>query len=77
MIIANKRKVKMELFKNIVFKNKDKKATTYMSGMSETEVGPPAKYGGSPDSLDPEEMLVAAVNSCLMIVFFHFADKFH
>lgn len=46
-----------------------------MSGMSETQVGPPAQYGGSSDWLNPEELLVAAVNSCLMIVFFHFAQK--
>ncbi|GAJ21243.1 unnamed protein product, partial [marine sediment metagenome] len=46
-----------------------------MSGISETEVGSPPQYGGDPNSLNPEEMLVAAVNSCLMLVFFHFVKR--
>ena len=47
-----------------------------MSGINETEVGPPAQYGGDPNSLNPEEMLVGAVNSCLMLVFYHFVKKY-
>jgi len=47
-----------------------------MSGISETDVGPPQEYGGSPSSLNPEEMLVASVNSCIMLVFYHFAKKY-
>jgi len=46
-----------------------------MSGISEAEIGPPPEYGGSPNSLNPEEMLVASVNSCIMLVFFHFVKK--
>ena len=65
----------MELFQNSVYKSRDKTAIISMSGISETEVGPPPQYGGDPNSLNPEEMLVAAVNSCLMLVFFHFVDK--
>ncbi|MHC4241301.1 MAG: OsmC family protein [Planctomycetota bacterium] len=65
----------MEIFKNTVYASDGKTGKTYMSGMSDTQVGPPAQYGGSSDWLNPEELLVAAVNSCLMIVFFHFADK--
>ena len=65
----------MELFQNSVYKSRDKTAIISMSGISETEVGPPPQYGGDPNSLNPEEMLVAAVNSCIMLVFFHFVDK--
>ena len=65
----------MEIFKNTVHQTSGKPAKTTMSGISETEVGPPAEYGGGPNSLNPEEMLVASVNSCIMLVFFHFADK--
>ncbi len=65
----------MEIFKNTVFASDGKTGKISMSGMSETQVGPPAQYGGSSDWLNPEELLVAAVNSCLMIVFFHFAQK--
>jgi len=66
----------MEIFTNTVYQTSDKPAQTTMSGISETEVGPPPEYGGSPDSLNPEEMLVASVNSCIMLVFFHFAKKY-
>ena len=65
----------MELFKNTVYKSGGQTAKTSMSGISETEVGSPLQYGGSPNSLNPEEMLVASVNSCIMLVFFHFVKK--
>ncbi len=66
----------MELFKNTLHKDSDQLAKTAMSGVSEAEVGPPPEYGGTPDSLNPEELLVASVNSCIMLVFYHFANKF-
>jgi organic hydroperoxide reductase OsmC/OhrA len=66
----------MEIFKNTVFQNSGKSAKTTMSGISETEIGPPPEYGGSPNSLNPEEMFVASVNSCIMLVFNHFAEKY-
>lgn len=66
----------MEVFTNAVYKEADKPATTQMSGISETEVGAPETYGGSPDALNPEEMFVASINSCIMLVFYHFADKY-
>jgi uncharacterized OsmC-like protein len=66
----------MEIFKNTLYRDSDKPAKTTMHGINETEVGPPPEYGGDPTSLNPEEMLVASVNSCIMLVFFHFAKKF-
>ena len=66
----------MEIFRNTVYQKSDKPAKTNMSGISEAEIGPPPVYGGSPNSLNPEEMLVASVNSCIMLVFFHFAKKY-
>jgi organic hydroperoxide reductase OsmC/OhrA len=38
-------------------------------------VGAPEVYGGSPDTLNPEEMFVASINSCIMLVFYHFANQ--
>lgn len=67
----------MQIFRNTVYQNSDKPAKTTMSGISEAEIGPPPEYGGSPNSLNPEEMLVASVNSCIMLVFFHFVEKFN
>ena len=65
----------MEIFRNTVYQNSGKPAKTTMSGISDAEIGPPPEYGGSPNSLNPEEMLVASVNSCIMLVFFHFVKK--
>jgi len=66
----------MKIFRNTVYQISDKPAKTNMSGINETEIGPPPEYGGSPNSLNPEEMLVASVNSCIMLVFYHFAKKY-
>lgn len=66
----------MEIFRNTLNKNSEQLAKTSMSGITEAEVGPPPEYGGNPNSLNPEEMLVAAVNSCIMLVFLHFAKKY-
>ena len=66
----------MEVFTNTVYQTLDKPARTRISGISEAEIGPPPEYGGSPNLLNPEEMLVASVNGCIMLVFFHFAEKY-
>lgn len=65
----------MTLFKNMIRCVGANAATTTMSGMKEGEIGPPAEYGGRPDTLNPEELFVASINSCLMLVFYHFAEK--
>ena len=66
----------MEIFKNTLCKQADSAATTIMSGIDETVVGPPAQYGGDSESLNPEELFVASINSCIMLVFYHFANKY-
>lgn len=65
----------MEVFTNTVFKRQEEPAKTTMSGIREAEVGSPPIYGGSELALNPEEMFVAAINSCIMLVFYHFAEK--
>ena len=66
----------MELFENSLIRKGQQPATTQMSGTAEnTLVGPPEVYGGSPDALNPEEMFVASINSCIMLVFYHFANQ--
>jgi organic hydroperoxide reductase OsmC/OhrA len=65
----------MTLFKNAIRCVAAGPAVTSMSGAKDTEIGPPSEYGGSPDTLNPEELFVASINSCLMLVFYHFADK--
>jgi len=66
---------KSYLFKNTVFKEGDKTAKTVFSGPGELEVGPAPEFEGSPETLNPEEMFVAAVNSCIMTTFYYFAKK--
>ena len=65
----------MEVFRNTVSKQEEKPAKTTMSGIGETEVGPPAVYGGDSQTLNPEEMFIAAINSCIMLLFYYFAKK--
>ncbi|MDD5134108.1 MAG: OsmC family protein [Phycisphaerae bacterium] len=48
-----------------------------MSGIKNIAVGPPEEYGGSPDTLNPEELFVASINSCIMLVFYHFVEKYN
>ena len=66
----------MEIFTNTVIKQGDKTATTTMAGIPETPVDAPAVYDGDPSAMNPEEMFVASINSCIMLVFYHFANKF-
>jgi organic hydroperoxide reductase OsmC/OhrA len=65
----------MTLFKNAIRCVGASPAVTSMSGAKDKEIGPPVEYGGSPDTLNPEELFVASINSCLMLVFYHFANK--
>lgn len=65
----------MTSFTNVVRRAGTDVATTAMSGVQEGKIGPPVEYGGQPDTLNPEELFVASINSCLMLVFYHFAEK--
>jgi len=66
---------KIYLFKNTVFKQGEESAKTVFSGPGELEVGPAPEFEGSPETLNPEEMFVAAINNCLMTTFFYFVRK--
>jgi len=66
---------KRYLFKNTVLKEGDKPAKTTFSGLADVEVGPAPEFEGSPETLNPEEMFVAAINNCLMTTFFYFVRK--
>jgi len=66
---------KSYLFKNTVFKEGDELAKTVFSGPGVLEVGPAPEFEGGPETLNPEEMFVAAINNCLMTTFFYFVQK--
>jgi organic hydroperoxide reductase OsmC/OhrA len=65
----------MTVFKNALRCVAGSSAVTTMSGVRQAEIGPPVEYGGSAETLNPEELFVASINSCLMLVFYHFAEK--
>jgi len=66
---------KVYLFKNTVYKESGKSAKIIFSGPGELEIGPAPEFEGSPETLNPEEMFVAAINSCIMTTFFYFVRK--
>jgi len=66
---------KSYLFKNTVFKEGDESAKTVFSGPGELGIGPAPEFNGKPETLNPEEMFVAAINSCIMTTFFYFVRK--
>ena len=65
----------MEVFKNSLVKTGQNNAIISMSGIENISVGPPPLYGGSAETLNPEELFVASINSCIMLVFYYFAEK--
>lgn len=65
----------MASFKNTVRCARGATAVTTMSGAKDAEIGAPVEYGGRADTLNPEELFVASINSCLMLVFYHFAGR--
>ncbi len=63
------------IFENAVYQESGKSAKTVFSGPGEMEIGPAAEFNGKPETLNPEEMFVAAINSCIMTTFFYFVRK--
>jgi organic hydroperoxide reductase OsmC/OhrA len=66
---------KSYFFKNTVFKKGGESTKTIFSGPGEMEVGPAPEFNGNQETLNPEEMFVASINSCLMTTFFYFVRK--
>lgn len=66
----------MEIFKNKLTKIGNEDAVTSMSGIDNIPVGAPIQYGGRAEIMNPEEMFVASINSCIMLVFYHFLNKY-
>ncbi len=67
---------KTHVFENVVFQKVNEAAKTVFSGPGEMEIGPASEFGGSGQTLNPEELFVAAINGCLMNTFFYFTRKF-
>jgi organic hydroperoxide reductase OsmC/OhrA len=63
------------VYVNTVQKGRDGDAAVIFGGPGELAIGPAPEFGGRPESLNPEELFVAAINSCLMVTFFYFLRK--
>jgi len=68
---------RVHIFKNTVFKKGSESAKVVFSGLDQMEIGAAVEFGGNGQNLNPEEMFVAAINSCLMNTFFYFTHKFN
>ena len=69
------KKQKSYLFKNMLLKKGDESTQAVFSSRGELEVGPAPEFEGSPETLNPEEMFIAAINNCLMTTCFYFVRK--
>jgi len=66
---------KMYSFKNTLYQESGKSSKIVFTGPGELEIGPAPEFDGKPETLNPEEMFVAAINSCIMTTFFYFVRK--
>jgi len=66
---------RMYIFKNAIYQEGSKSAKIVFGGPGELEIGPAAEFDGKPETLNPEEIFVAAINSCIMTTFFYFVRK--
>ena len=65
----------MYSFTNKVSCQSEHSAKIIFAGGKEFEIGPAPEFGGKEGILNPEEMIVGAVNSCLMMTLFYFLKK--
>jgi len=63
------------VYLSTVRKGMDGDATAVFSGPGELAIGPAPEFGGRPESLNPEELFVAAINGCLMMTLSYFLQR--
>jgi len=63
------------VYVNTVRKGMDGDAVAIFSGPGELAVGPAPEFGGRPESLNPEELFVGAINACLMTTLSYFLQR--
>lgn len=61
-------------FKNDVVWKSGRRGVTSALGKPDVEVGSPPEFKGEPGIWTPEDMLVSALNTCLMLTFLALAD---
>ncbi|HML07145.1 MAG TPA: OsmC family protein [Xanthobacteraceae bacterium] len=62
-------------FKNSLLWDRDRRGSLFTPGKREMEVGSPPEFKGDPGVWCPEELLIGAVNACLMLTFIAIAQS--
>jgi organic hydroperoxide reductase OsmC/OhrA len=70
-----KKAYKSFLYKNSLVWNSDRRGRTSAPGKPEMDVGSPIEFKGEPGIWSPEELLVGALNACLMLTFISLAQS--
>jgi len=63
------------VYLNTIRKGMDADATVIFSGSSELAIGLAPEFGGRVESLNPEELFVAAINGCLLMTFSYLLQR--
>lgn len=63
------------LYKNHIKWESEKKGVLSSEGKQSFQVATPPEFRGHPGIWNPEELFIAAVNSCVMTTFLSFAEK--
>jgi organic hydroperoxide reductase OsmC/OhrA len=67
--VEAKKAYKAFRFKNSLVWNRGRRGKTSAPGKPEMDVGSPPEFKGEPGVWSPEELLVGALNACLMLTF--------
>ncbi|MBN2376752.1 MAG: OsmC family protein [Sedimentisphaerales bacterium] len=65
----------MHWFKNQLDRQADGNFSTSLGGVGTVAVGAPVEFNGSAETTNPEELLIASLNSCIAMTFMYFARK--
>ena len=63
------------LYRNTVTKKEHNTGALSAPDKSGFDVAPPPEFGGPRGSWSPEDLFVAAINTCIMTTFLHFAGR--
>jgi organic hydroperoxide reductase OsmC/OhrA len=73
--MATRKAYKSFLYKNSLTWNTGRRGRMSAPGKPEVDVGSPPEFKGEPGVWAPEELLVGALNACLMLTFVSFAQN--